>query len=699
MSSSSESPQIPTTIGKYKIVGRLGEGGFGIVYEGRDPFLERRVAIKTCTAEGEELRNRFFREAEIAGNLRHRNIVTVHNFGTREGVPYLVQEYLSGEDLDNLIARRAPLTVRRRLEILRDVAVGLRQAHSQGVVHRDVKPANIRLTDDNQVKIMDFGVAKLTNVASRLTKTGMALGTAAYLPPEQIRGKGVDHRADIFSYGVTAYELLTYGRPFDGKTISALFFEIIHRPAPSLTERWPDCPPSLAELVSRCLAKDLKDRYASFTPVLEDLDAVLREIDTSSASIEGTTRVLLDRDREKKSSDVLTRATALLETGDFDGAEKAVEEASEELPADEASDLEISFATARKDRLMAQAAAAREEGDLEGALETLRELRKLEPEDAEVREQEQEVRREMMGETKRAQLATDLKTLRGLLARGDYDRVEQFLRLARSTYGDAPELKEIEAELEASRREENDEAGPAEPETEEATRLLGPEEIGARGARQAQASPSRPPTGEPREPPTPPRGSSTAAGAPEGEPEVRIPPEDARDVARRAGVPWRLLALVGAALILLLLVAWWSLRVGASGETSTETARVTQEEVSREEVEEEQLAAEAESRADQEAGPLYLAGEEGVTPAELRELPPIELGTELEEETQVLLYVLVDSRGRVVNVRILEDGDLPPEAVEAVREAASEATFDPATREGVPGQQWTTLRVAIPAGG
>jgi TonB family protein len=262
-------------IGKYAIVGQIGTGGFGVVYEGRDPFLKRRVAIKTCSSEESDIRDRFFREAEIAGNLQHRNIVTVHDFGIQDGVPYLVQEYLTGEDLDRVVARRDPLAPAQRVDILVQAARGLEYAHAHGVIHRDVKPANIRLTSEGIVRIMDFGIAKLSNVASHLTRTGMTLGTAAYLPPEQIRGTTVDHRADIFSFGVTAYELLTYHRPFVGKTISALFWELLQREPEPLTNFWPACPPALEQIVMRCLAKDPNQRYTTFTELIPDLEDVL----------------------------------------------------------------------------------------------------------------------------------------------------------------------------------------------------------------------------------------------------------------------------------------------------------------------------------------------------------------------------------------------------------------------------------------
>src|SRR5687768_4367370 len=141
-------------LGKYDILEKIGSGGYGVVYRGYDPFIKRVVAIKTCSFEDERVRLRFYREAEIAGNLIHPNVTTVYDFGLHEGVPYLVEEYLTGEDLGEVIARRDPLSVSRKLDYLVQVARGLEYAHSQGVVHRDIKPGNIRILDNGRAKIM-----------------------------------------------------------------------------------------------------------------------------------------------------------------------------------------------------------------------------------------------------------------------------------------------------------------------------------------------------------------------------------------------------------------------------------------------------------------------------------------------------------------------------------------------------------------
>lgn len=262
------------TIGKYQILDQIGAGGFGAVFKGYDPFIKRPVAVKTCTTEDPDIRARFFNEAEIAGNLHHRNITTVYDFGVQDELPYLVQEYLSGEDLDRKIKREEPIPFPEKLHYLLQIARGLAYAHSQGIVHRDVKPANVRVLEDGTTKIMDFGIAKLAQQQSGLTQTGMTMGTAAYLAPEQIRGESADLRTDVFAFGTLAYELVTYERPFKGEHISALLFQILnHQPAP-IHELRPDCPGEMIRIVGRCLEKEPSRRYASGGELLAALEVV-----------------------------------------------------------------------------------------------------------------------------------------------------------------------------------------------------------------------------------------------------------------------------------------------------------------------------------------------------------------------------------------------------------------------------------------
>jgi TonB family protein len=266
-------------IGKYEILGRIGEGGFGVVYKGRDAVLQRYVALKTCSSSDEKLRRRFFREGQIAAGLQHPNITTVHELGVERGVPYLVQEFLAGEDLNHMIARQEGLTVLRRLDILAQVARGLEYAHLQGVLHRDVKPANIRILPSGAVKIMDFGIAKLLHEVSDVTTQGVTVGTVGYLAPEQLRGEAVDRRTDIFSFGVLAYELLTYVRPWKGSTFSEVSYRLLNEEPAALRDLAPTHSQAIAELASRCLAKDPAQRFASFGEIIAVLEpeiAVLR---------------------------------------------------------------------------------------------------------------------------------------------------------------------------------------------------------------------------------------------------------------------------------------------------------------------------------------------------------------------------------------------------------------------------------------
>lgn len=263
-------------LGKYQIVARIGTGGFGVVYKAVDPFIKRTVAIKTCSAEDPEMRQRFLLEAEICGNLHHRNIVTIYDFGYEQETPYLVQEYLSGEDLDQKIKRRDYLPMPERILWLVQIARGLAYAHARGIVHRDIKPSNIRILEDGTAKILDFGIAKLAQAASTLTQAGITLGTAAYLAPEQIRSEPIDTRTDVFAFGTLAYELLTFQRPFQAHEIPAILYKILHVEPTPLLSMAPDCPAELAQIVHRCLSKNPAQRFAPTEQLVAALERVAR---------------------------------------------------------------------------------------------------------------------------------------------------------------------------------------------------------------------------------------------------------------------------------------------------------------------------------------------------------------------------------------------------------------------------------------
>ena len=265
----------PAKIGKYEVLEQIGAGGFGAVYRARDPIIKRLVAVKFCTADDESLRKRFYREAEISGNLHDPNIVTVFDSGVENGAPYLVQEYLSGEDLDRVIKRGEDIPKHARLECLMQVAKGLRYAHRKGVLHRDVKPGNVRLLENGKAKLMDFGIATLKSSHTRLTRIGTLVGTVGYLAPEQLRGAKADERVDIFSWGVLAYELLSYQRPFKGDDWEQVCRNIIEAEPEPLAGLISGYPKEIVGIVERCLQKNPDDRYSSFDEILPALNPVL----------------------------------------------------------------------------------------------------------------------------------------------------------------------------------------------------------------------------------------------------------------------------------------------------------------------------------------------------------------------------------------------------------------------------------------
>ncbi|MGA8308910.1 MAG: serine/threonine-protein kinase, partial [Terriglobales bacterium] len=252
----------PSKIGKYDVIDVIGRGGMGVVYKANDPHLNRLVAIKMMTggySDNPDLLKRFYREAQSTGNLQHPNIVTVYDLGDLEGNPYLVMEFLEGESLDAVINSHNPLSLITKINFICDVCHGLAYAHHQGIVHRDIKPGNIMVLKNGSVKIVDFGIAHFGD--KTVTRTGQLIGSLGYMSPEQVNGKPIDTRTDIFSTGVVLYQLLTYALPFDGDSTAATLLKIIHDPPPPLKKYITDIPSELEDVILRSLAKDREDRY------------------------------------------------------------------------------------------------------------------------------------------------------------------------------------------------------------------------------------------------------------------------------------------------------------------------------------------------------------------------------------------------------------------------------------------------------
>ena len=244
----------------------------GVVYRALDPLLERVVALKTISAHLDsqpELRARFFREGRSAAHLSHRNIITVYDIGEDSGVAYLAMECLEGQDLKATITKRIHFSLQRKLAIVMDVCEGLAHAHSRQVIHRDVKPANIFVTISGEVKILDFGLARM--VAGDITHTGAPLGTPNYMSPEQVRGERADHRSDIFSVGAVLYELLVLRRAFDGDSVPATIMKILQADPEAMEKSDPSIDAALSDIVMRALAKDPDARYQRVDDLLGDL--------------------------------------------------------------------------------------------------------------------------------------------------------------------------------------------------------------------------------------------------------------------------------------------------------------------------------------------------------------------------------------------------------------------------------------------
>jgi serine/threonine protein kinase/Tfp pilus assembly protein PilF len=261
--------------GKYRVIEELGRGGMGIVYKAEDTRLKRTVALKFLPphlADLAEHKERFLVEARAAAALSHPNICVVHEIGEAEGRPFIAMEYVEGETLRDRV-RSKTLTTEEALSVATQVAAGLGEAHGKGIVHRDVKSANVMVTPKGRAKVMDFGLAKLRSGLS-LTESRTTLGTIGYMSPEQARGEKVDGRTDVWSLGVVLFEMLTGELPFQGDHDQAVIHAILHREPASLKKAKPDAPVGLEEIIYQALAKKPSARFQTMKEFEEDLEAV-----------------------------------------------------------------------------------------------------------------------------------------------------------------------------------------------------------------------------------------------------------------------------------------------------------------------------------------------------------------------------------------------------------------------------------------
>jgi serine/threonine protein kinase len=275
-------------LGRYEIVGELGQGAMGVVYSAKDPLIGRTVAIKTINLglmreDKAEYEGRFYQEAKAAGCLSHPNIVTIYDVGKSDDVAYIAMEFLEGRELRDILNDGQRLSVDQALDIVIQVALGLDYAHEHGIIHRDVKPSNIMVIRDGHVKITDFGIARMASSTVR-TQTGMVLGSPKYMSPEQVMGQSIDLRSDIFSLGVLLYELLTGKTPFNGENISAIMYQTVNTVPPAPSTLNPGVNEMLDLIIAKAMAKELDDRYQNAKELANDLRVCRGTLQRGSAA-------------------------------------------------------------------------------------------------------------------------------------------------------------------------------------------------------------------------------------------------------------------------------------------------------------------------------------------------------------------------------------------------------------------------------
>jgi serine/threonine-protein kinase len=439
-------------IGKYEIQSLLGRGGFGRVYKAFDPTVRRSVAIKVMAAESgeidDDLRARFRTEANATGGLRHKNIVTIYDYGEIDGMPFLVMEYLEGRDLQKVIDEGHALTLLEKVTILVQVAEGLHHAHQSGIVHRDVKPANIMILKDGSVKIMDFGIARLVqDTGNRLTQRGDIVGTIAYTAPEQFWGGEVDHLSDIFAYGVIFYELISGSHPFRSPKVETarIIFSIGTVNPPPVSSLVPGCPAALDHLIERAIQKSREARYPSFEDLHFDIVPIRLE--------------LQDRFVEEK----IGQAQELFAAGKLDEAQAVVREALLHDPGNtNARRLREGIRMAagarpareRANQLAASAGERLSAGDHPKAVELAEEALKIDPGNAGIAALLEQARAAMEKARREQRIGETLGRAKALAVAGSYDDALALLMELGQDYPDSARVRKITEALRAKKQQE-----------------------------------------------------------------------------------------------------------------------------------------------------------------------------------------------------------------------------------------------------
>jgi len=296
---------IPKTLGRFEVVQELGRGAMGVVYKGMDPKLQRPVALKVIQfgmsqedSEQLQIKERFMVEARATGQLQHSNILTIYDVGEEGNLTYIAMEYLEGGNLEDMIKGNKFHDYEQIMDIAKQIADGLDHAHAKGIVHRDIKPANIMMANGKIPKIADFGLARLSN--STLTTTGTVLGTPSYMAPEQIRGRKVDGRADLFALGVIFYEMLTGEKPYGGDSITSVIYRVVNEEPIPVRKLNLDLPEQMDIFMQKALAKEPSQRFQTGKEFYEGLKALQKGEFNLNASSAGVTQKIPAYEETKK---------------------------------------------------------------------------------------------------------------------------------------------------------------------------------------------------------------------------------------------------------------------------------------------------------------------------------------------------------------------------------------------------------------